>query len=268
MLETYNIQESESVYNYFLSSNFYDKVAKKFGGYAYATNKLEYFSKYENQDPEKVFKDQPLALGDKEKVVLDIGCGDGKFAFETTNSFKKITGIDTSVKLLAIANKKQKEQNVTNTEFLLQSAEKTTFEAETFDILYNRRGPIFYNEYYRILKNGGFYLEIGIGQKDTLELKSIFGSGQGFGKWNLSRSLKDQAEFNKLGFNIKMAQDFYYSEYYVTREDFDRFLQGVPIFEDYDTEKDKNYFEEYVKKFSTEKGILLERHRVVYELVK
>ena len=41
------------------------------------------------------------------------------------------------------------------------------------------------------------------------------------------------------------------------------FLQSVPIFEDFDSEKDKNSLEVYVVRFQTDKGIHLPRHRFV-----
>jgi len=37
----------------------------------------------------------------------------------------------------------------------------------------------------------------------------------------------------------------------------------VPIFEDFDSEKDRKLLEEYVAKFKTENGIRFPRHRVV-----
>ena len=40
-------------------------------------------------------------------------------------------------------------------------------------------------------------------------------------------------------------------------------LEGVPIFEDYDSKKDKKFLDEYVRKFRTEKGIKFPRHQVV-----
>lgn len=43
------------LYNYFMTTNFYDKVAKKFGGYAYGKSHVEHLSKYPNGDPEKNF---------------------------------------------------------------------------------------------------------------------------------------------------------------------------------------------------------------------
>jgi len=62
---------------------------------------------------------------------------------------------------------------------------------------------------------------------------------------------------------VFFAQNYLYNEYYASYEDIDLFLQGVPIFEDFDSEKDQRLLEEYVAKFKIEKGIKLSRHRVV-----
>ena len=151
-----------------MAVNFYDKVAKKFGGYAYGTNRAKYISNYPEGDPEELFKDKLLGLANPAKIGLDIGCGDGKFAFSVAKNFAKIIGIDSSRELLKIAAKKQKEQKVKNVSFVFGDAQKTPFENEMFDIIFNRRGPSFYTEYFRLLKKDGHYLEIGIGEKDTM----------------------------------------------------------------------------------------------------
>ena len=59
-----------------------------------------------------------------------------------------------------------------------------------------------------------------------------------------------------------------YQEYYVSMKDLDLFLQGVPIFEDFDSVKDKARLEKYASDFMREKGILLQRHRFVCTLHK
>jgi hypothetical protein len=71
---------------------------------------------------------------------------------------------------------------------------------------------------------------------------------------------------NKLthtGFHVVYAENFHYFEFYPSYEEFDLFLQGVPIFEDFDSKKDRKLLKEYLAKFTTEKGIQLSRHRVV-----
>lgn len=249
-------------------ANFYDKVAKKLGGYAYAFNKPQYFTIYENGDPEQIFKEKLLELADLAKIALDLGCGDGKFTFEIASHFARIIGLDTSKELLKVARQKQKEQNINNIEFILTSAENIPYEDNSFDILYCRRGPSYYREYYRLLKKSGCYLGVGIGEKDAVELKKVFGHGQNYGQWNTSRLKRDINEYKRLGANILFAKEFSSIDYYKSHADFDRFLQGVPIFEDYNSKKDKKYVDSYIKQFQTKNGIALKRHRVVYVIQK
>ncbi len=246
-----------------MTTNFYDKVAKKFGGYAYGKSHVGHLSEYPNGDPEKIFKTKLLSLADRKKIALDAGCGDGKFAFQIAKYFLSIIGIDLSKNLLEIARQKQNILKVKNVTFKFQDASKTSFPNNSFDLIFSRRGPTPFREFYRLLKLGGYFVGINIGEKDCQDIKEIFGRGQGFGEWNSPRLEKDKQELKNLGFEIVFAQDYLYNEYYSSYEDLDLFLQGVPIFEDFDSEKDKKYLEEYVTKFITEKGIKFPRHRVV-----
>lgn len=243
--------------------NFYDKVAKKFGGYAFGKSHVDHLSEYLDGDPETIFKTKLLSLAGKNKIALDAGCGDGKFAFQIAKYFLSITGIDLSKKLLEIARRKQKTLKIKNITFEFQDASKTSFPDNFFDVIFSRRGPTPFSEFYRLLKLGGYFIGINIGEKDCQEIKEIFGRGQGYQEWNISRLEKDRQKLNKVGFEVVFAQDYLYDEYYASYQDLDLFLQGVPIFEDFDSEKDKKYLEKYVSKFITEKGTKFPRHRVV-----
>lgn len=246
-----------------MSQNFYDRVAKKFGGYAFGKGHVKRLYEYTNGDPEKFFKEKLLSLSNKNKVSLDAGCGDGKFAFQIAKHFLKIIGIDRSEELLKIAKQKQKRLQVKNVSFEPQDATKTSFSDNSFDLIFSRRGPTPYKEFQRLLKVGGYFIGIEVGEKDCQGIKEIFGRGQGFGQWDNSRLEKDKHVLKNEGFNIVFAEEYLYNEYYLSYKDLDIFLQGVPIFEDFDSEKDRKFLEEYVVKFKTEKGIRLPRHRVV-----
>jgi len=114
-----------------------------------------------------------------------------------------------------------------------------------------------------MLKPGGYFLAIDIGEKDTKPLKEIFGRGQNYGNWDFSAMENEKKSAEEAGFKVIYNSDFHYHEYYLSYEDLDTFLQGVPIFEDFDSEKDKKFLTEYVEKYQTEKGIDLPRHRFV-----
>ncbi|PIR59246.1 MAG: hypothetical protein COU69_01515 [Candidatus Pacebacteria bacterium CG10_big_fil_rev_8_21_14_0_10_56_10] len=255
------------IYSSSMAEDFYDKVASKFGGYGYGTSPL-YTSEYPAGNPEKVFKEKLLGLSSKNKVALDIGCADGKFTLSIAPSFQKIYGVDTSSVNLDVAKSHSEDERSRNVEYFLQDASHTSFEDSFFDLAYCRRGPSYYKEQHRVLKSKGHYLQIGIGEKDTVELKKIFGRGQDFGKWNRSRLDENLKTLQSLGFKVLFAEDFHYFEYYPSYAELDLFLQGVPIFEDFDSQKDRASLQKYVDKFSSDKGIQLSRHRLVMVMKK
>ncbi|MDP2637698.1 MAG: class I SAM-dependent methyltransferase [Candidatus Levybacteria bacterium] len=242
-----------------MSKDFYDKVARKFGKYQTGARIAEEFPR---GDPEAAFKEKLLQASRKGKQVLDVGCADGRFTLSIAKHFGKIIAIDTSKGMLNSAIKRQKEIHVDNVEFIEQDVHKMTY-SEIFDVIYNRRGPIDYPLFCKALKVKGLYMEVDIGEKDTQALKETFGRGQNYGKWNKSELEKDKQEIISAGLSILFAQEYLYNEFYKTYDDLDLFLQGVPIFENYDSAKDKKYLEEYVKEHASDKGIKLERHRVV-----
>jgi ubiquinone/menaquinone biosynthesis C-methylase UbiE len=247
-----------------MSIGFYNKVAKKFGGYSYGTNNPEYITEYSEGEPEADFKKHILDFSGKVKSALDVGCGDCKFAFSIAGNFREIVGIDNSKELLKVAKSKQKELKNRNIKYFQTDANKLNFEKESFDLAFSRRGPTPYRKIYRVLKPGGVFIVIGIGEKDTMDLKVTFGRGQSYGKWNKSKLMETQSEVEKIGYEVIYAKDYFYDEYYKTYKDMDIFLQGVPIFENFDSQKDNTFLKKYADKYKTEKGINLPRHRVVF----
>ncbi|NCN58899.1 hypothetical protein COW99_04675 [Candidatus Roizmanbacteria bacterium CG22_combo_CG10-13_8_21_14_all_38_20] len=248
-----------------MTSNFYNKVARKFGNYH---TDARYTQEYPDNNPEEVFKEKLLSVSGKDKLALDLGCADGRFTLSVAKNFSYITAIDTSSGMLDAARKLQKEKGIANVTFEEQDAFKTTFDHSSFDVIWSRRGPTPYVESFRLLKPGGYFIEIDIGEKDCQRIKEVFDRGQGYGKWKNSRLKQIQKQATDIGFTVSYAKDFLYNEYYKSYNDLDLFLQGVPIFEDFDSEKDKEYLTSFVKQNSIDKGIRMERHRVVTVLQK
>lgn len=243
-----------------MSLNFYDKIAKKFGDYH--TTHHQHSTEYPNGDPEKVFKEKLLELAGKDKVALDVGCADGYFTLSVAPYFNKIVAVDLSKGMLKAAENLQKEKSIKNVSFEYQDVRKIPYEDLSFDIVYNRRGPQDFPQFFRVLKNGRYYIEIRIGENDARALKEVFRRGQGYGNWR-SVLKEDTEELEKSGFKVMYTKEFFYDEYYLSYGDLDIFLQGVPIFEDFDSEKDRKLLQEYSRKLQTLKGIRLSRHRVV-----
>ena len=239
---------------------FYDKVARKFGA---SGPQVKHITVYPEGDPELLFEQKIVELSSKEKVALDMGCGKGAFTLHMAAHFREIMGIDTSVESLKYALEQQQEQGTTNARFEIQDAKHTGFAANLFDLVYSRRGPTSYHECYRVLKPGGYMLRIDIGEKDAWDLKKVFGRGQGFWEWKTTAQELAMQQLEQAGFSVVYGQNFSYDEYYASYEDLDRFLQSVPIFQDFDSQKDRAFLETYVGSFKRDQGILLPRHRFI-----
>jgi SAM-dependent methyltransferase len=248
-----------------MTENFYDRVAKKFG---VGEPKIQHTTAYRGEAPEGVFKRKIVEMAGREKRALDVGCGSGLFACEMAGHFGQVIGIDTSIERLKQAEEVARELGVGNVGFERQDARGTTFEDESFDVIYNRRGPSFYQEGFRVAKKGGKMVWISIGEKDTWELKQVFGRGQGFHEWPKTALEWAEEQARQAGFRVVYGQDFFYDEYYASHQDLEVFLRSVPIFEDFDVEGDRARLEQYVERFQEEQGIRLERHRYVVEMVK
>src|ERR1035437_2353187 len=192
-----------------MSQDFYNKVAKKFGNYTTPAKSVDEFP---NGEPEKVFKEKLLELSGKDKIVLDAGCGDGRFTVQIAPYFKKVIGNDTSDLMLKAAIKLQDEKGIKNVEFIEKATNDLDYPEEYFDVIYSRRSPTNYPLFYKMLKPGGYILYIGIGEKDTMDIEKVFGRGQNYGGFDENRLGKEKLNIESSGFRVMYAQNFYYNE--------------------------------------------------------
>lgn len=243
-----------------MTDNFYDRVARRFDGYR---SKDPYTPESVVEEPEDAFEGYIRKLAAPDKSVLDMGCGDARFTLPLAEAFGTVTGVDTSEGMLEVAWRLQRERGLNNVTLLKQDAEHTTFPDGSFDVVYSRRGPAFFDECYRLLSPGGYFLLIGIGNRDAVELKEVFGRGQMFETRNVSVLEKTRRGLEQAGLRVLLQSDYYYDDYYASYPELELFLQAVPIFEDFDPEDNRALLEKFVQQYSTDDGILLRRHRVL-----
>ena len=75
-----------------MTINYYDKDAKKFGGYAFGKSHVEHITEYPSGDPEKIFKKKLIGLANKNKIALM-----KKDAFIVSITGEKIFDLDYAV---------------------------------------------------------------------------------------------------------------------------------------------------------------------------
>jgi len=104
---------------------FYNRVAKKFGGYR--TGAI-HKSKFPGRDPEEIFLEQLIKYSGKDKKALDVGCADGRFTLKVAEKFHKVFAVDISSEMLAKAKRFQEERKIFNVIFQKADAEKLPFQ--------------------------------------------------------------------------------------------------------------------------------------------
>ncbi len=120
-----------------------------------------------------------LLLGEiKNKKILDVGAGTGRLAVELARLGAEATALDVSGEMLKILNEKN-NKIIT----VIGDAEALPFEKEIFDIVMSTfvivhlKDPTrFFDEAYRVLKNGGMLAVTNINQKEPPEVKTKEGT--------------------------------------------------------------------------------------------
>jgi SAM-dependent methyltransferase len=199
--------------------------------------------------------------------VLDVGCGPGEFTLRVARPAKSVIGIDASKVALEFAKRNLARSRLKNAAFRYGNARKLRFPDVSFDIVYSRRGPASdskqtLTEILRVLRGGGMFMEITIGERDKQNVAEIFGRGQmrGF-KGQVSTVKKRWLE--EAGFKTSMARDYVGTEVFHSLPDLIIRLKTAPIIPNFDVEKDRTFLEAVRARCMTERGIETPVHRVV-----
>ena len=109
------------------------------------------------------------------KKILDVGAGTGRLSLPLANRGAHVTALDVSPKMLAII----KNTSITA---VVGDAESLPFKNETFNIvtaaflIVHLKDPTrFFDEAYRVLKDGGILAVTNINQKDPPQVKTKSG---------------------------------------------------------------------------------------------
>ena len=194
----------------------------------------------------------------KTDLVLDVGTGGGEKALKYLNECGFLIGIDNCEAMVAKANENLKDYPDKRACFLLMSSARLKFPEGFFDVILVRHSCISARENYRCLKNGGYMFSEDIDETDCLELKKLFGRGQGFTtKEKLASRTKKDLE--KCNFDFRIYE-IIQNEFYKTADDLLFLLYNTPIIPNFGkNEHDFEMLEKYIAKNTTEKGIYLNR---------
>jgi len=120
-------------------------------------------------------------------VALDIGCATGTQCGDIADSLKRVTGIDISGKLLAIAEKRMAERKLDNVKFIQTTVFDDHFQADSFDVVMAFFVLHFYEDIdgvfkriHNLLKPGGLFISetACLGEKNIFLQKALRLAGQ------------------------------------------------------------------------------------------
>ena len=211
--------------------------------------------------------DRELQRRVRKKDILDIGSGPGEFTLRIARKAKSVVGMDSSSTALAMARRNLTLSRVKNVTFRHGDIKKLPFPDEIFDLAYSRRGPAGENrhnlgEVLRVLKNGGTFMEITIGERDKRNLTEIFGRGQMF-RFRGEVSAVKKKWLEQVGFRRVVSRDYLATEIFQTLDDLLVRLRTAPIIPSFDAKKDSGFLKAIQEQCTTERGIETPVHRVV-----
>ena len=248
-------------------------------------NELEYYSKVANWDFSQIkceiekltewdYFEEIQKHTNEKSLCLDLGTGGGEKVLKRYPKVGMLVATDFSKEMIYTAKENAKNYLEKNIKFGVMDNLEMRFPGELFDLVSARHTKIDAKQIYDCLTKDGTLVIEGVDQKDCWKIKELFGKGQGF-KDKKSIADKDYEDLVNAGFLKIEKVEIKVNEYYETEEDLLALLLKTPILDDFseidgDFDKhiksiDSNLFKEYVKRFKSEKGILLER--VLYGIV-
>lgn len=242
-------------------------------------NEFKYYERIGNWDFSQIkFQTEKLTNWDfyekikentnEKSLCLDLGTGGGEEVLKNYPSVGMIIATDFSEEMIKTAKKNAKKYSNKRVKFTKMNNLEMNFPRETFDLISARHTIIEAKQVYDCLANHGILVIEGVDKKDCWEIKKIFGRGQAYND-KIAISEKDYLDLKEAGFKNIEKVEILQNEYYETEEDLMALLLKTPILDDFSEIKEekfehrtiieKNLFDEYVKRYKTEKGILLKR---------
>ena len=224
--------------------------------------------RYEGDNGEAFFEERLRAALTPGSLALDLGCGGGEFTIRMA-SLAMVVALDPFREMLGYARSLPGCEHAT---WVRGVAEVLPFRDAAFDVVYSLRGPgsvpRVLTEVARVLRPGGRFLEITIGERNAWELADIFGRGQMAGAQG-RRSEVLAGRLEERGLKPLLVRDFVGRHVLLGGvEELAQALEGSPAIPDVDRQRDAAALAEAAERLKVDDGIATTDHRVVLEAVK
>ncbi len=240
--------------------NFYQTIGDwDFSQIKYSTEKITNWNFY------KIIEENT----NEKSICLDLGTGGGENILKNYPEVGMIIATDFSDEMIKTAKENLKRYPTKNVKFIKMDNLNMKVPNDLFNLVSARHTVIDAKQIYDCLTENGIVVIEGVDKKDCWDLKRIFKRGQAYND-EFSISEQDYKGLEKAGFKQIKRVEILENEYYETEADLMALLQKTPIINDFSKIHSNNsieldLFNEYVKKYKSEKGILLKR--VLYGIV-
>ena len=242
-------------------------------------NELKYYEKIGNWDFSEIkreteklnnwdFYEKIKENTNEKSLCLDLGTGGGEKVLKNYPDVGMIIATDFSEEMIKTAKENAKKYPNRRVKFVKMNNLEMNFPRETFDLISARHTIIDAKQIYDCLAPGGIVVIRGVDKKDCWEIKELFGRGQAYND-EIAISEKDYQDLVEAGFKNVEEVKILQNEYYETEDDLMALLLKTPILDNFSEMDNKSFkhktiiekelFDKYVKKYKTEKGILLKR---------
>ena len=219
------------------------------------TNELEYYEERKNWDFDKYeIESECLTnwdlyeilrkVANKDSRILDLGTGGGEKVINCFPDCAEILGTDLSPNMIETANNNLKKSGRKNIHFKEMDNLKMDVPDNYFDVVVARHTVTDPVQIYKCLKTGGYLLIRGVDKADCLNLKLLFGRGQGISDKE-PISIIDYKNVINAGFKDAELVPIHVREYFSDVEKFKEFLKDVPILDDFSEERMTHHKEEF-----------------------
>ena len=236
---------------------------------------LEYYSKLADWDFNQInYKEEILTdwnffncikrNTNETSLCLDLGTGGGEKVLNEYPDVGMVIATDFSKNMINTAEENAIKYPKKKVKFCEMNSLKMNFPDNLFNLVSARHTKIDAKQIYKTLAPNGVLVIEGIDKKDCWDLKEIFKRGQGY-RDKKSISEKDYEDVVNAGFSKIEKVEILINEYYETKDDLMKLILKTPIIYDFGEIEngcklvDIDLFNEYVKRFKTNKGILLKR---------
>lgn len=208
-----------------------------------------------------------LYYADKNKNLLDIGCGTAYKIIPLAPYFREIMAVDVSMDMIKCANVLVHKNSIDNIQIVHADSSNIPFPDHSFDVITCMLSRWDAKEIARLLNPNGVVIIEHIGCEDKKDFKMFFGKDEkGWRGQFIGYQLNDYLSYYKNMFDKYFSsvsiQNGYWQTFY-SESGLLELLTSTPTIRNFEEENDLLSFKKSIQNFKTTQGIMLKQNRIL-----